>query len=54
MRKHRLNLNLICDHNLDSFLKNSHLFVEQINDVNFINIFLTELRLVISYNINVN
>ena len=48
MRKHRLNLNFICDHNMDRFLGNARLFIQQINDVNLINIFLNELKLAIS------
>ena len=44
MRKHRLNLNLLCDHNMSVFLENTRLFVEQMADVNFINLFLTELK----------
>ena len=44
MRKHRINMNLLCDHNMAAFLSHTQQFVEQLNDVNFINLFLTELR----------
>ena len=44
MRKHRVNMNLLCDHNMASFLTNTSLLVEQLRDVTYINLFLTELR----------
>ncbi|XP_060695479.1 elongator complex protein 1 [Hemiscyllium ocellatum] len=44
MRKLRINLNLIYDHNPKVFLDNLENFVKQINSVNYINLFLTELK----------
>ncbi|KAM4706912.1 elongator complex protein 1 [Discoglossus pictus] len=44
MRKLRINLNLIYDHNPKVFLENVDLFLKQIDTVNYINLFLTELK----------
>ncbi|KAM5194035.1 elongator complex protein 1 [Mantella aurantiaca] len=44
MRKLRINLNLIYDHNPKVFLDNVDTFVRQIESVNHINLFLTELK----------
>ena len=44
MRKHRINMNLLYDHNSDAFLDNVASFVEQIDNVNHINLFLTDLQ----------
>ncbi|NXU55125.1 ELP1 protein, partial [Turnix velox] len=50
MRKLRINLNLLYDHNPKAsmpncvFLENAEIFIRQINSVNYINLFLTELR----------
>lgn len=44
MRKLRINLNLIHDHNPKVFLENVETFVKQIDSVNHINLFFTELR----------
>nr|DBA28623.1 TPA: hypothetical protein GDO54_008951 [Pyxicephalus adspersus] len=44
MRKLRINLNLIYDHNPKVFLDNVDTFVKQIDSVNYINLFLTELK----------
>ncbi|MGH0154270.1 UNVERIFIED_CONTAM: hypothetical protein FKN15_027277 [Acipenser sinensis] len=44
MRKLRIDLNLIYDHNPKVFLENVELFLEQINSVNHVNLFLTELK----------
>ncbi|XP_044161324.1 elongator complex protein 1 isoform X1 [Bufo gargarizans] len=44
MRKLRINLNLIYDHNPKAFLDNVELFVRQIDSVNYINLFLTEIK----------
>ncbi|XP_075718904.1 elongator complex protein 1 [Rhinoderma darwinii] len=43
-RKLRINLNLIYDHNPKAFLENVDLFVRQIDSVNYINLFLTEIK----------
>jgi elongator complex protein 1 len=43
MRKHRVNMNILCDHNCDNFIKNISTFVDQVKDPTLINLFLTEL-----------
>ncbi|XP_012374284.1 elongator complex protein 1 isoform X2 [Dasypus novemcinctus] len=44
MRKLRINLNLIYDHNPQVFLENVETFIKQIDSVNHINLFFTELK----------
>ncbi|XP_040860347.1 elongator complex protein 1 isoform X1 [Ochotona curzoniae] len=44
MRKLRINLNLIHDHNPEVFLQNVETFIRQIDCVNHINLFFTELK----------
>ncbi|XP_026136123.1 elongator complex protein 1-like isoform X1 [Carassius auratus] len=44
MRKLRINLNLIYDHNPTAFLANIEMFLKQIDSINYINLFLTELK----------
>ncbi|TRY90045.1 hypothetical protein DNTS_031568 [Danionella cerebrum] len=44
MRKLRINLNLIYDHNPTVFLNNIETFLKQIDSINHINLFLTELK----------
>ncbi|XP_076997441.1 elongator complex protein 1 isoform X1 [Tamandua tetradactyla] len=44
MRKLRINLNLIYDHNPKVFLENVETFIKQIDAVNHINLFFTELK----------
>lgn len=44
MRKLRINLNLIYDHNPKVFLENVESFIKQIDSVNHINLFFTELK----------
>nr|XP_033774051.1 elongator complex protein 1 isoform X2 [Geotrypetes seraphini] len=44
MRKLRINLNFIHDHNPKVFLDNVEVFIKQIDSVNDINLFLTELK----------
>lgn len=44
MRKHRVNMNILFDHSPISFLNNLDHFVKQVDNVNLINLFLTELR----------
>ncbi|KAM7418162.1 hypothetical protein PAMA_017690 [Pampus argenteus] len=44
MRKLRINLNLIYDHNPKVFLENILTFITQLNSINHINLFLTELK----------
>ncbi|KAM6980821.1 elongator complex protein 1 [Aplochiton taeniatus] len=44
MRKLRINLNLIYDHNPKLFLESVGIFITQMNSINHINLFLTELK----------
>ncbi|XP_046853969.1 putative elongator complex protein 1 [Xenia sp. Carnegie-2017] len=44
MRKHRVNVNLLCDHDYKSFLKNVPVFVKEVESVAYINMFLSELN----------
>ncbi|XP_067313213.1 elongator complex protein 1 [Pseudorasbora parva] len=44
MRKLRINLNLIYDHNPTVFLDNIEIFLKQIDSINHVNLFLTELK----------
>nr|XP_056704911.1 elongator complex protein 1 [Euleptes europaea] len=44
MRKLRINLNLLYDHNPKVFLDNVETFIKQVDNVNHINLFLTELK----------
>uniref|UniRef100_A0A8C3UFI9 Elongator complex protein 1 n=1 Tax=Catharus ustulatus TaxID=91951 RepID=A0A8C3UFI9_CATUS len=44
MRKLRINLNLLYDHNPKVFLENIETFIRQIDSVNYINLFFTELK----------
>ena len=44
MRKHRINLNFLCDHNPSGFMSNCALVIDQMSSVNHLNLFLTELR----------
>ncbi|XP_035746671.1 elongator complex protein 1 isoform X2 [Egretta garzetta] len=44
MRKLRINLNLLYDHNPKVFLENAETFIRQIDSVNYINLFFTELK----------
>ncbi|TWW55443.1 Elongator complex protein 1 [Takifugu flavidus] len=44
MRKLRINLNFIYDHNPKVFLENIQTFISELNSTNHINLFLTELK----------
>ncbi|XP_064032731.1 elongator complex protein 1 [Pogoniulus pusillus] len=44
MQKLRINLNLLYDHNPKVFLENAETFIRQIDSVNCINLFFTELK----------
>jgi elongator complex protein 1 len=44
MRKHRINMNILFDHNPEKFLKNLVEFVKQIDDPTLLNLFLNELN----------
>ncbi|CAD6977243.1 hypothetical protein A4X06_0g1276 [Tilletia controversa] len=43
-RTHRLDMNILHDHDPTAFLENLSLFIEQIKDVDYLNLFLTSLR----------
>ncbi|XP_058824960.1 elongator complex protein 1 [Topomyia yanbarensis] len=43
LRKERINLNLIVDHNPQLFLSNLERFLEEITNVNWLNLFITDL-----------
>ena len=42
-RKHRIDLNILVEHNPDRFFSDLSKFVEQIDDVDYINLFLTSV-----------
>lgn len=44
MRKQRINLNLIYDHNPESFIKNIDMFLESIKNNSWLNLFLSDLE----------
>ena len=44
MRKHRVDMNLLYDHNPQQFQENVPLFVDQVKEVEFFNLFLSSLR----------
>ncbi|XP_077988781.1 elongator complex protein 1-like isoform X3 [Glandiceps talaboti] len=44
MRKHRINMNLIYDHNPEVFINNVDKFVHQLDDINHFNLFLADLK----------
>lgn len=44
MRKERINLNILCDHNLNIFFENLETFVADISNVSWLNLFLSDLK----------
>lgn len=44
LRRERINLNLIVDHNPDKFFDNMAAFINQVNNPNWLNLFFAELR----------
>ena len=44
MRKHRINMNLIHDHNPDLFFQNVNRFIKDLDSVEHLNLFLSELQ----------
>lgn len=42
-RRHRVDLNVLVDHDCEAFMKNLLTFIEQVKDVDYINLFLTSL-----------
>lgn len=43
-RRHRIDLNVLCDHDIDTFVADAEAFVRQVVRVDFINVFLSALR----------
>lgn len=43
-RRHRIDLNILYDHEPKSFLSNVELFVNQVENVDYLNLFLSSLR----------
>src|SRR5882762_4408108 len=50
-RKHRIDLNILVDHDRVAFMGRLSSFIEQVDDVDHINLFLTSLGCVIPYRI---
>lgn len=44
LRKQRINLNIICDHNMVDFVKNVDVFLKQITNPQWLNLFLNDLE----------
>lgn len=44
LRKQRINLNIIVDHNPVEFFKNINNFIEEISNINWLNLFLSDLQ----------
>uniref|UniRef100_A0A1A9WDF6 Elongator complex protein 1 n=1 Tax=Glossina brevipalpis TaxID=37001 RepID=A0A1A9WDF6_9MUSC len=44
LRKQRINLNIICDHNLKDFLDNLDVFLEDVQNPNWLNLFINDLQ----------
>ena len=42
-RRHRIDLNVLVDHDREAFMTNLSMFVEQVKDVDYVNLFLTSL-----------
>lgn len=45
-RRHRIDLNILCDHNFETFKRDLPLFVEQIADTDYLNLFISGLKYV--------
>lgn len=43
-RTHRVDLNILYDHNPDQFLTSVDLFLSQVNNIQYIDLFLSQLR----------
>ncbi|OUM66737.1 hypothetical protein PIROE2DRAFT_40576, partial [Piromyces sp. E2] len=43
-RKHRIDMNILCDHNLEKFIENIELFVKQIDNQDYFNLFISGLK----------
>lgn len=46
-RRHRIDLNILCDHDRSAFLQDLGLFVDQIDSVEYLNLFISGLKWVI-------
>lgn len=44
IRKQRINSNIICDHNLSEFIQHLETFIIQIDDLNWLNLFINDLQ----------
>ncbi|XP_075146318.1 elongator complex protein 1 [Haematobia irritans] len=44
LRKQRINLNIICDHNMCDFVNRLDVFLQQIDNPNWLNLFLSDLQ----------
>ena len=44
MRKHRINMNLMFDHDPDSFMQNVNSFISQIENPTHLNLFISDLQ----------
>ncbi|XP_037897986.1 putative elongator complex protein 1 [Glossina fuscipes] len=44
LRKQRINLNIICDHNIKDFLDNLDVFLKEIQNPNWLNLFISDLQ----------
>lgn len=47
-RKHRIELNLLVDHRPEVFVQNIGIFLDQVDEVDYINLFLTNIGFVFS------
>ena len=45
-RRHRIDLNVFVEHNPEAFMRGVPAFVDQVEDVDYINLFLTNIRCV--------
>jgi len=43
-RKHRIDMNILCDHNLEKFVENIEMFVKQIDNQDYFNLFISGLK----------
>jgi len=43
-RKHRIDMNILCDHNLEKFIENIEMFVKQIDNQDYFNLFISGLK----------
>ncbi|ORX82781.1 IkappaB kinase complex, IKAP component [Anaeromyces robustus] len=43
-RKHRIDMNILCDHNLEKFIENIEMFVNQVDNRDYFNLFISGLK----------